>query len=98
MGIKKVLDEHRVNYSKHTIVQNSNLKEKLESCRLKQEEGAATDKELSDKDVALAIRAYESVFLANIVASYIFEETEECFRECIYRWIYRDNASGGDKM
>eukprot|EP00957_Ditylum_brightwellii_P136405 10403560-Ditylum_brightwellii.AAC.1 len=38
MGIKKVLDDHGVNYSKHTIVQSSNLKEKLEKCRLKQNE------------------------------------------------------------
>eukprot|EP00957_Ditylum_brightwellii_P047219 3586024-Ditylum_brightwellii.AAC.1 len=42
--------------------------------------GAAKDKELSDKDVALAIGAYKSAFLANIVASYMFEETEKCFR------------------
>eukprot|EP00957_Ditylum_brightwellii_P205726 15345123-Ditylum_brightwellii.AAC.1 len=38
MGIKKVLNEHGVNYYKHTIVQSSDLKEKLESYRLKQEE------------------------------------------------------------
>ena len=146
MGIKQVLDEHRVNYSKHTIVQSSDLKKKLESCKLKQEEvifisldivtmyplvrvkliqkvlqhyakdlpntaketvdlgmdivqfgmkstliqfqgryyvykGAAKDKELLDKDVALVIRAYKLAFLADIVASYVFEETEECFRE-----------------
>eukprot|EP00957_Ditylum_brightwellii_P038677 2923500-Ditylum_brightwellii.AAC.2 len=52
---------------------------------------AAKGKELFDEDVALAIGAYESVFLANIVASYLFEETEECFENCIFRGIYRDN-------
>eukprot|EP00957_Ditylum_brightwellii_P037389 2829725-Ditylum_brightwellii.AAC.1 len=39
--------------------------------------GAVKGKELSDEDVALAIGAYESAFLADIVASYIFEETGE---------------------
>eukprot|EP00957_Ditylum_brightwellii_P052945 4014245-Ditylum_brightwellii.AAC.1 len=34
MGIKKVLDDHGVNYAKHTIVQSSDLKEKLEACSL----------------------------------------------------------------
>eukprot|EP00957_Ditylum_brightwellii_P031508 2389183-Ditylum_brightwellii.AAC.1 len=92
MGIKKVLNERGVNCSKHTIVQSSDLKEKLERCRLKQEEGAAKDKELSNKDVALAIVAYESAFLADIVASCIFEEAEEYFRECIYRGMYRDDG------
>eukprot|EP00957_Ditylum_brightwellii_P067473 5121492-Ditylum_brightwellii.AAC.1 len=50
--------------------------------------GAAKGKELSDEDVALAIGAYESAFLANIVASYVFEETGECFTECVFRGIY----------
>eukprot|EP00957_Ditylum_brightwellii_P189445 14419959-Ditylum_brightwellii.AAC.1 len=53
--------------------------------------GAAKGKELSDKDVALAIGAYEAAFLANIVASYVFEETGECFMECAFRGIYRDD-------
>eukprot|EP00957_Ditylum_brightwellii_P108838 8302520-Ditylum_brightwellii.AAC.1 len=35
MGIKKVLNDHGVNYAKHTIVQSLNLKEKLEKCGLK---------------------------------------------------------------
>eukprot|EP00957_Ditylum_brightwellii_P137692 10496954-Ditylum_brightwellii.AAC.1 len=39
MGIKKVLDDHGGNYTKHTIVQSSNLKEKLEQCGLKRNEG-----------------------------------------------------------
>eukprot|EP00957_Ditylum_brightwellii_P141984 10817064-Ditylum_brightwellii.AAC.1 len=54
-------------------------------------QGAAKEKELSDEDVALAIRAYKSAFLANIVASYVFEETEECFENCVFGGIYRDN-------
>eukprot|EP00957_Ditylum_brightwellii_P159044 12104804-Ditylum_brightwellii.AAC.1 len=46
---------------------------------------ALKDAELLDEDVALAIGAYESTFLANIVASYVFEEAEECFKESIYQ-------------
>eukprot|EP00957_Ditylum_brightwellii_P143346 10920409-Ditylum_brightwellii.AAC.1 len=38
MGIKKVLDDHGVNYSRHTIIQSSNLKEKLERLKLKWKE------------------------------------------------------------
>eukprot|EP00957_Ditylum_brightwellii_P195404 14888176-Ditylum_brightwellii.AAC.1 len=156
MGIKKVLDDHRVNYAKHTIVQSSDLKEKLEQCGLKKNKvtlmlldivnmypsirvklilkalnyyardlpataretidlcmdivqfemkstliqfrgryyvykGVAKGKELSNEDVALAIGAYESAFLANIVASYVFEKTGECFTNCVLRGIYRDN-------
>eukprot|EP00957_Ditylum_brightwellii_P203765 15336091-Ditylum_brightwellii.AAC.1 len=153
MGIKKVLDEHGVNYAKYTIIQSSDLKEKLElkrnkvtlmsldivnmypSVRVKlirkalhhyakdlPEEaketinmcmdivqfgmkstliqvkgkyyvykGAVKGKELSDKDVALAIGAYEVAFLANIIASYVFEMTGGCFTECVFRGIYRDD-------
>eukprot|EP00957_Ditylum_brightwellii_P193714 14751175-Ditylum_brightwellii.AAC.1 len=40
-------------------------------------QGAAKEKEILDEDVALAIGAYESAFLADIVAPYVFEETEE---------------------
>eukprot|EP00957_Ditylum_brightwellii_P178977 13633821-Ditylum_brightwellii.AAC.1 len=142
MGIKKVLDDHGVDYAKHTIVQSLDLKEKLKKCGLKRDEvtlmsldivnmypsvrvklirkalnhyarnlpdaaketinmcmdivqfrlkstliqfkgkyyvykGATKGKELSDEDVALAIGAYEAAFLADIVASYVFEETGE---------------------
>eukprot|EP00957_Ditylum_brightwellii_P069434 5271854-Ditylum_brightwellii.AAC.1 len=38
MGIKKVFCNYRANYSKHTIVQNSDLKEKLEACKLKKDD------------------------------------------------------------
>eukprot|EP00957_Ditylum_brightwellii_P211137 15365799-Ditylum_brightwellii.AAC.1 len=55
-------------------------------------QGASKGKELSDKDVALAIGAYELAFLANIVASYVFEEMEECFERYVFRGIYRDNG------
>eukprot|EP00957_Ditylum_brightwellii_P021881 1650088-Ditylum_brightwellii.AAC.1 len=46
-------------------------------------QGAARGKELLDKDIALAIGAYKSAFLADIVASYAFEE--------IFRGMYRDD-------
>eukprot|EP00957_Ditylum_brightwellii_P170626 12987639-Ditylum_brightwellii.AAC.1 len=55
-------------------------------------QGAAKGEELLDEDVALAIGAYESAFLADIVASYVFEETEECFEQCVFRGIYRDDG------
>eukprot|EP00957_Ditylum_brightwellii_P074957 5696270-Ditylum_brightwellii.AAC.1 len=54
--------------------------------------GAAKDENLLDEDVALAIGAYKSVFLLDIVASYVFEETEECFIESIYRGNYQDDG------
>eukprot|EP00957_Ditylum_brightwellii_P122423 9334819-Ditylum_brightwellii.AAC.1 len=41
---------------------------------------AAKDREVSEEDVALAIDAYESFFLANIVASFVLEKTEEFSR------------------
>eukprot|EP00957_Ditylum_brightwellii_P127804 9746897-Ditylum_brightwellii.AAC.1 len=40
----------------------------------------------------MAIGAYESAFLADIVASYVLEETEECFEQCVFRGIYRDDG------
>eukprot|EP00957_Ditylum_brightwellii_P001744 134325-Ditylum_brightwellii.AAC.1 len=156
MGIKKVLNEHGVNYAKHTIVQSLDLKEKFESCKLKRDEvmlmlldivdmypsvrvnliqkalqhharnlpdyakeiidlcmdivqfgmkstliqfrgwyfvykGTSKDEDLSDEDVLLTIGAYESAFLADIVASYVFEKIKECFIESLYRGIYRDD-------
>eukprot|EP00957_Ditylum_brightwellii_P099100 7547684-Ditylum_brightwellii.AAC.1 len=42
--------------------------------------------------MALAVGAYELAFLADIVASYMFEETDECFRQCIFRGIYRGDG------
>eukprot|EP00957_Ditylum_brightwellii_P164101 12494864-Ditylum_brightwellii.AAC.1 len=55
-------------------------------------QGATKAKEISDEDIVLAIGAYESAFLADIVASYVFKETEECFVKCIFRGIYRDDG------
>eukprot|EP00957_Ditylum_brightwellii_P193615 14744184-Ditylum_brightwellii.AAC.1 len=53
---------------------------------------AVKGKELLDEDIALAIGAYKSAFLADIVASYVFEETEECFGKCVFRGIYREDG------
>eukprot|EP00957_Ditylum_brightwellii_P013944 1052227-Ditylum_brightwellii.AAC.1 len=55
-------------------------------------QGAAKGKELSEEGVALAIGAYELAFLAVIVASYVFEEMEECFERCVFRGIHRDDG------
>eukprot|EP00957_Ditylum_brightwellii_P035657 2703420-Ditylum_brightwellii.AAC.1 len=54
--------------------------------------GTAKGKEFSNEDVVLAIGVYELTFLANIVASYLFEKTEECFANCVFRGIYRDDG------
>ena len=54
--------------------------------------GAAKVREILEEDVALAIGAYKLAFLANIMASYVFEETEGCFVKCIFRGIYRDDG------
>ena len=39
----------------------------------------------------LEIRSYESALLANLVASYLFEVTNNQFKEFLWRGIYRDN-------
>ena len=40
----------------------------------------------------LAIGGYESAFLANLVASYLFDEAKDNFRPTIYHGIYRDDG------
>ena len=40
----------------------------------------------------LAIGGYESVFLADLVASYLFEKASPIFRPTIYLGIYRDDG------
>ena len=47
--------------------------------------GDATDK-------GLAIGGYESAFLADLVASYLFEKTKRHFAYAIYNGIYRDDG------
>eukprot|EP00957_Ditylum_brightwellii_P047465 3604847-Ditylum_brightwellii.AAC.1 len=54
--------------------------------------GAAKGKRLTDEDIVLAIGAYEATFLADLVASYMFESTEEEFRDAIFQEIYRDDG------
>eukprot|EP00957_Ditylum_brightwellii_P160178 12194433-Ditylum_brightwellii.AAC.1 len=49
---------------------------------------AAKEGEVADEDVALKIGTYESAFLAYIVASYVFEQTKECFRVSKFRGMY----------
>eukprot|EP00957_Ditylum_brightwellii_P162009 12334444-Ditylum_brightwellii.AAC.1 len=53
---------------------------------------AAKGKTMAAEDIALAIGAYESVFCADIVASYVFEMTEVSFLQAKYRGIYRDDG------
>ena len=40
----------------------------------------------------LAIGGYESAFLADLVASYLFEKSSPIFRPTIYHGIYRDDG------
>eukprot|EP00957_Ditylum_brightwellii_P048116 3652282-Ditylum_brightwellii.AAC.1 len=53
---------------------------------------AAKGDDLTIKDVMLAIRSYESAFLADLVASYLFEMTDKKFIEAQYKGTYRDDG------
>ena len=44
------------------------------------------------EEQGLAIGGYESSFLANLVASYLFERAKPIFRPTIYRGIYQDDG------
>eukprot|EP00957_Ditylum_brightwellii_P128012 9762853-Ditylum_brightwellii.AAC.1 len=50
--------------------------------------GASTDKE----DIGLAIGDFKSAWLANLVASYLLEMTENHFTRTITKGIYRDDG------
>eukprot|EP00957_Ditylum_brightwellii_P026304 1989691-Ditylum_brightwellii.AAC.1 len=53
--------------------------------------GVAKGKNLTADGIALAIRGYELAFLADLVASYVFEMTEKCFMKMIFQEIYQDD-------
>eukprot|EP00957_Ditylum_brightwellii_P125396 9557515-Ditylum_brightwellii.AAC.1 len=59
---------------------------------LVQYHGVAKGQAMGDKDVALAIGAYEAAFCTDVVASYVFEMTEVMFMQTQYRGIYRDDG------
>ena len=46
----------------------------------------------AESDKGLVIGGYESAFLANLVASYLLEETEEYFEKTKFHGIYRDDG------
>eukprot|EP00957_Ditylum_brightwellii_P058270 4418350-Ditylum_brightwellii.AAC.1 len=50
--------------------------------------GASADKE----DIGLAIGGFESVWLADLVVSYLLEMTEDHFTKTITKGIYRDDG------
>eukprot|EP00957_Ditylum_brightwellii_P121874 9293811-Ditylum_brightwellii.AAC.1 len=54
--------------------------------------GAVKGNDLTVKDVVLAIGGYKSSFLADLVASYLFEITGKKFIEAQYKGIYRDSG------
>ena len=45
-----------------------------------------------EKKKRLAIGRYKSAFLADLVASYLFEKAKANFRPTIYHGIYRDDC------
>eukprot|EP00957_Ditylum_brightwellii_P073141 5559411-Ditylum_brightwellii.AAC.1 len=53
--------------------------------------GVADGKMMADEDIALAISTYESVFCADIVASYVFKMTEISFLCARYGGMYHSN-------
>ena len=148
LGIKRCLDKGKVNYSRDSIVQASDLKEILEELGVKREEVTIasvyainmypsikiaiirksvryfarkitkeTKKTISlclelihfwmsstlisfdgeyyeqhggeREEQGLAIGGYKSDFLADLVASYLFEKSKLKFRQTIYHGIYR---------
>eukprot|EP00957_Ditylum_brightwellii_P065478 4966998-Ditylum_brightwellii.AAC.1 len=54
--------------------------------------GAAKGTDLTVKDVTLAIGGYESAFLADLVASYLFEMTGSKFIKAQCKGIYRGDG------
>jgi hypothetical protein len=157
-GIRSILDKHKINYSRYTIVQASDVKEKLERLNIKQNEttivsidavnmypsiqckmvkkaiyyflstieGEVDEKDTETiekclelitfgmgstfltfvdkyyeydgnvdiKDRGLTIGGYESAWLADLVISYIFENTKQHFTDTIYNGCYRDDELG----
>ena len=150
IGIKRCLDKGKVNYSRFSIVQSSDLKERLEEKKLVREEVTifsvdainmypsikiATSKKAvrffartlttatkntinlcldlirfgmsstlicfngeyceyyggEKVEQGLVIGGYELAFLANLVASYLFEKDKAHFYLTIYHGIYRDD-------
>eukprot|EP00957_Ditylum_brightwellii_P182400 13894796-Ditylum_brightwellii.AAC.1 len=54
--------------------------------------GAAKGDDLTIEEIVLAIGGYESAFLVDLVASYLFEMTTKKFIEAGYKGIYSDNG------
>eukprot|EP00957_Ditylum_brightwellii_P068203 5177353-Ditylum_brightwellii.AAC.1 len=54
--------------------------------------GTADTKNVSNKDIGLAIGRYESALLTDIVASYLFETTNAHFAKAIIWGVYRDDG------
>eukprot|EP00957_Ditylum_brightwellii_P126711 9657637-Ditylum_brightwellii.AAC.1 len=55
-------------------------------------QGAAKGHDLLEEDVVLAIGGFELVFLADLVASFIFEKAASCFKSVLFWEIYRDDG------
>ena len=51
--------------------------------------------EYSEKGIetkGLAIGGYQSDFLAELVASYLFQKCNNQFKEVLWKWIYREGG------
>ena len=152
IALKAILDENNIIYDKFTIVQASDMKQKVEELKIKKYENTIVSiyivnfysstmislikkainyytMKLSNKkkkkikwcldliqfgmrstllnfqdcffeykgngykdNIGLAIGGYESAFLADLVASFIFEKTEHLLNDTRYKEIYRDDG------
>jgi len=151
LGLKSTLDTFKIPYNKYTIVQASNLKDKLEKLNIKKENSTIASLDIKNmypsvqfsiikkavkyytlnlpteekekvqncldmiefgmasclitfdgkyfeyqgkgdkNDKGLAIGGYESAFLANLVASFLLEKTNNHFKNTKFHGIYRDD-------
>ena len=157
-GIRNILNEYRVNYTKYTIIQSSDVKKKLEALEITKDEATVVSidavcmypsitckmvrkaiyyflsqstKEVNDEDRktidkcldliqfgmgstflafadqyyeydglvevedrGLTIGGYESAWLADLVVSFIFENTTQHFEDAMCNGCYRDDELG----
>jgi hypothetical protein len=154
LGIKKIFDRCSVNYTRNTIIQASDLKDKLEKLNVRRDEVtivsidaqamypsikfklvinavnffaknlSTIDRETIDDclkliqfgmgntlltfvdkyyeyggeceidDRGLTIGGYESAWLADLVAAFILENSDEHFKDTMFKGIYRDDGIG----
>eukprot|EP00957_Ditylum_brightwellii_P116216 8864728-Ditylum_brightwellii.AAC.1 len=55
--------------------------------------GEVKEGEEAEENVVLAIGAYESAFLTDIIDSFVFEKMSKCFKVSKFRGIYHNDGS-----